>query len=122
MNTSIAVQGIYACLAIADFERGLAFYTRLMGRAPDDRPMPGMAQWRNMNGAGLQLWHEPDHAGHGRTTIVVSVMDEERRRLDAAGVPLGPDVTGDWGIVAQITDPDGNQVTLAEPPKGFVGN
>jgi predicted enzyme related to lactoylglutathione lyase len=121
MSKSITVHGIYACLAVADFERGVIFYTRLMGRAPDDQPMPGMAQWRNMNGAGLQLWHEPENAGHGRTTIVVPVMDDERRRLTNAGLALSADMVGDWGVVAQIADPDGNQITLAEPPKGFVG-
>ncbi len=120
MSDKMTIQGIYACLAVADFERGVAFYTKLMGREPDDRPMDGMVQWR---GAGaLQLWHEPENAGHNRTTIVVPVMAVERQRLEAAGISLGPDVVGDWGIVAQISDPDGNQVTLAEPPKGFVGS
>lgn len=122
MTKAIAVQGIYACIQLADFDAGLAFYTKLMGRAPDDQPFPGMAQWRNMNGAGLQLWHDAEHAGHSRTTIVVPVLSEERQRLEAAGITLGPDVTGDWGVVVPLTDPEGNQITLAEPPKGFVGN
>jgi predicted enzyme related to lactoylglutathione lyase len=122
MTTAIAVQGIYACLAASDFDQSLAFYTTLMGRAPDEQPFPGMAQWRNMNGAGLQLWHEPENAGHNRTTIVVPVMAAERRRLEGAGVAVGPDVTGEWGVIVQVVDPDGNQVTLAEPPKDLVGN
>ncbi len=118
--TEITVQGLYACIALADFERGVGFYTTLIGRAPDDRPMPNMVQWRNLGGAGLQLWHEPENAGHTRTTIVVPVMETERQRLQAAGLHLGPDIPGDWGIVVPVTDPDGNQVTLAEPPKGFA--
>ena len=119
MTTQMTVQGIYACLAVADFERGVEFYTRLMGREPDDRPMAGLVQWREAG--GLQIWHDADHAGQGRTTIVVPVMAHERQRLEAAGINLGPDVVGDWGIVAQISDPDGNQVTMAEPPKEFAG-
>lgn len=119
MTTKMTVQGIYACLAVADFERGVDFYIKLMGREPDDRPMAGLVQWREAG--GLQIWHDAEHAGHSRTTIVVPVMADERRRLEAAGVTLGPDVQGDWGIIAQIADPDGNQVTLAEPPKGYMG-
>ncbi len=121
MPAAMIVQGIYACLSTQDMSRSVSFYTRLMGREPDERPMPNMVQWRNMQGAGLQLWHEPANAEHCRTTIVVPVMATERLRLEEAGVELGPDLAGDWGIIVQIADPDGNQVTLAEPPKGFAG-
>jgi hypothetical protein len=118
MSKPMTIQGIYACMAVSDFAAGVDYYTRLMGREPDDRPMPNMVQWRK--GGGLQIWHDPDHAGHSRITIVVPVMAEERQRLEAAGLDLGPDFAGDWGIVAQLADPDGNAITLAEPPKGFV--
>lgn len=122
MTTPITVQGIYACFCVADFDAGVAYYTKLMGREPDDRPMPGMVQWRNMDRAGLQVWEDAAHAGHGRATIVVPVMAIERARLEAAGVTPGPDITGDFGVIVQLADPEGNQITLAEPPKGFAGN
>ncbi len=119
MNQPMRLQGIYACIAVADFATGVDFYIKLMGREPDDRPMPNMVQWRK--GGGLQIWHDPAHAGHSRTTIVVDNMAIERQRLAPLGLHPGPDAAGDWGIVAQLTDPDGNQITLAEPPKGFGG-
>ena len=118
MSDPMRIKGIYACIAVSDFEAGVDFYTRLMGREPDDRPMPGMVQWRR--DGGLQIWHDPAHAGHSCSTIVVHAMHTERQLLAAAGIALGPDAVGDWGIVAQIADADGNQITLAEPPKGFV--
>jgi predicted enzyme related to lactoylglutathione lyase len=46
-------------------------------------------------------------------------MDLARKRLAAASLQLEPDIRGDFGIVAQISDPDGNRLTLAEPPKGM---
>ncbi len=117
---AMSIQGIYACIAVSDFTAGVDFYIRLMGREPDDRPMPNMVQWRR--GGGLQIWHDPARAGHSRTTIVVPVMATERQRLEGTGMTLGPDVAGDWGIVVQLADPDGNQITLAEPPKGFAAS
>lgn len=120
MTTSITVQGIYAGICVADFERSPAFYTSLMGRQPDDQPMPGMAQWRNMGAAGLQLWQDADKAGNSVATIVVPDMAAERSRLDSAGLTLEPNMEGDFGIVAQIHDPEGNRINLTEPPKGFV--
>lgn len=119
--TAITIQGIYACICVSDFSRGVDFYTRFAGRDPDDRPMDNLVQWRDGKSAGLQIWHDPENAGHSRTTIVVPVMATERERLAAAGIILGEDVIGDWGIIAQLTDPDGNMITLAEPPKGYAG-
>ncbi len=120
MSDTITVQGIYACACVADFDTALRWYTTFMGREPDDRPMPGMAQWRNMGSAGLQLWEDADHAGHARMTIVAPDMDVEKQRLAVAGIALGEIISGDFGRIAQLFDPEGNMVTLAEPPKGFV--
>ena len=119
-NQTITVQGLYACAAVRDFEGAIDWYSKLIGRAPDDRPMPEMVQWRNLAAAGIQLWHEPEHAGHGRMTIVVPVMAQERARIEAAGIALPPDLTGPFGVIVELTDPDGNRIALAEPPKGFV--
>lgn len=120
MTATITVQGVYACACVTDFDEALVWYTKFMGRAPDDRPFAGMAQWRNMGGAGLQLWQDDERAGKSIMTVVVPVMAEERQRLTKAGLTLAPDNVGDWGVVAQILDPEGNRITLAEPPKGFV--
>ncbi|HZY67633.1 MAG TPA: VOC family protein [Devosia sp.] len=119
-NQSMTVQGIYACAAAADFERTVAWYSKFMGRAPDDQPMPGMAQWRNMGAAGIQVWYEPEHAGHSRLTIVAPDMTREHARLESDGISLGEVISGDFGKVAQLTDPEGNRIALTEPPKGFV--
>ncbi|NGP16670.1 VOC family protein [Devosia aurantiaca] len=83
--------------------------------------MPNMAQWRNMGAAGLQLWHDAERAGKSNTTIVVPDLAAERMRLAEAGLDLGAIATGEFGAVAQISDDEGNRLTLAEPPKGFVG-
>ena len=118
---SMTIQGIYACIAVRHMDAAVQWYATLLGRAPDDRPMPQMAQWRNMGTAGIQLWDEPEHAGTSRITIVVPVMAVERQRLEQAGLSLGPDVSGGFGLIVQVVDPDGNRITLAEPPKGFPG-
>jgi hypothetical protein len=52
------------------------------------------------------------------TTVVFTDIDGERQRLAAAGITLGDITRGDFGGITRLTDPDGNEVTLAEPPKG----
>lgn len=120
MTDTITVQGIYAGAIVADSAAGLAWYTKFMGRPADDQPFAGMAQWRNMGGAGLQLWQDADRAGKAIMTIVVPDLAQEQARLAAAGLPIGEIVTGTFGGIAEFSDPEGNRIHLAEPPKGFV--
>ncbi|ANK94570.1 MULTISPECIES: VOC family protein [Rhizobium] len=102
------IQGIYAALATADMDKAEKFYTRLFDREPDDR--------RNVAGANIQIFLDKENAGFGRLTIVVPKMDEARRALEEIGVTLTGESEGDYGRIAQIADPDGNRITLAEPP------
>ena len=118
---AVDVMGIFAATCVSDMERSVAWYAKLMGRAPEDRPMPTLAQWRYPGAGGVQLFLDAPRAGNGVMTIVTPLMASARAGLEAAGIALGPDNAGDWGIVAQVHDPDGNRITLAEPPKGFAG-
>ncbi|HWW24498.1 MAG TPA: VOC family protein [Caulobacter sp.] len=110
------IQGIYAALATANMDRAEAFYAQLFDRGPDDRPMEGLIQWRNVAGANIQIFHDSEKAGSGRLTIVVPKMNEARASLEEMGVELTGETRGDYGRIAQLADPDGNRITLAEPP------
>ncbi|MDF0700452.1 VOC family protein [Rhizobium sp. MC63] len=110
------IQGIYAALATASMDIAEKFYTQLFDRKPDDRPMNGLIQWRDVAGANVQIFHDKENAGSGRLTIVVPKMDKARKSLEEIGVKLTGESEGDYGRIAQIADPDGNRITLAEPP------
>jgi predicted enzyme related to lactoylglutathione lyase len=43
-------------------------------------------------------------------------MADARNALRKIGVQLVGEAQGDYGRIAQISDPDGNRITLAEPP------
>jgi hypothetical protein len=62
---------------------------------------------------------DAEKAGASLMTIVTPSMARAREELASANLELEPDMRGDFGIVAQISDPDGNRITLAEPPKGM---
>lgn len=110
------IQGIYAALATANMEIAETFYTQLFDREPDDRPMDGLIQWRNIAGANIQIFLDKLHAGSGRLTIVVPNMDDARQSLQQFGIYPTGESHGDYGRIAQMRDPDGNHLTLAEPP------
>lgn len=110
------IQGIYAALATTDMAASERFYSTLFGRGPDDRPMEGLIQWRDVAGANIQVFLNRKNAGSSMCTIVVPDMDEARASLDAAGLSIGQEQAGDFGKIAHISDPAGNVITLAEPP------
>ncbi len=110
------IQGLFAIANVADMDKGEAFYTKLLGRAPDDRPMDGLIQWRQ-NYFGIQLFRDAEKAGRSRMTIVTPDMADTRAQLASRGLELEADIEGDFGKIAQIYDPEGNQITLAEPPR-----
>ena len=116
------IQGLYAVASVSDMDRSEAFYAALLGREPDDRPMDGLIQWRAIGtAAGIQVSLDAEKAGHSVITLVTPEMDAARRDIEGGGLDLGEDIQGDFGVLAQIDDPDGNRLTLAEPPTAFQG-
>lgn len=114
------IQGIYAAIASDDMPASEKFYTTLFGREPDDRPMDGLIQWREVAGANIQVFRNDENAGSSMCTIVVPNMTDARASLELAGLSLKNEREGDFGKIAKIKDPAGNEITLAEPPKGVA--
>ena len=111
------IQGVYAAIATTDIAAAEAFYTKLFDRGPDDRPMDNLIQWRNVADANIQIFENPKNAGFSMCTIVVPDMGAARASLEAIGLSIHGEQEGDFGKIARLSDPDGNQITLAEPPK-----
>ena len=107
--------GLFAVSPVQDLAAALDWYALLFGRGPDDRPIPDLAQWY-LDGHGFQVMREPGRAGHGMATLVVPDIEAERARLAGVGIDTGDIVRGDFGAIARIDDPEGNRITLAEPP------
>lgn len=111
------LERVFAVACVSDLDRSVPWYAALIGRDPDDRPMEGLAQWRVGDRAGLQLVLDAGKSGRSLLTIVTPEIAGARRQLAAAGIELEPDLQGDFGLLAQVSDPDGNRITLAEPPR-----
>lgn len=98
---------------VSDGSAAEAWYSRVLGRGPDDRPMPGLLEWHLGDSFGLQVWAEPGRAGHSSVVIGVDDLDREARRLDASGIDNpGPQPGGGQRILV-VEDPDGNRVVFA---------
>ena len=111
------VRKVYAVVSVANLDIARAWYTQLLGRPSDRHPMAEVHEWYVGDG-GLQLVADPARAGGSMLTLLVDNLDVARRDLAARGLVLGPAFGGDFATVAQLRDPDGNQVTIAQPGGG----
>lgn len=109
-------QTVYTALLTADLAAAEGWYTKLLGRGPDHRPMDTLVQWELFAQGGVMLATDGDIAGRGAMFLYVDDVAAERRRLQGLGIVLGDDIEGDYSTLAQVRDPDGNLLTLATPP------
>ena len=110
------VEKIYPSLLVADLAAAERWYTDLLGRGPDHRPMPTLLHWELFDEGGLMLSTSDEIASRGSVFLYITDLAAERRRLESAGIALGDDIAGDYSTLARVRDPDGNLVTLATPP------
>jgi catechol 2,3-dioxygenase-like lactoylglutathione lyase family enzyme len=109
-------QKSYTYLLTADLAAAEDWYTRLLGRGPDSRPMDTLVHWELSAQGGVGLSTDDNIARKGAMFVVVDDVAAERRRLLGLGIALGDDIQGDYSTLAQVRDPDGNLLTLATPP------
>ena len=110
------LQKFYTALLTEDLSSAKGWYTKLLGRGPDHRPMDTLVQWELFDQGGLMLSSSEEIAGKGVIFLYVDDLAAERRRLQGLGIALGDDIPGDYSTLAQLRDPDGNLITLATPP------
>jgi len=110
------LQKTYTALLTADLAAAEGWYTKLLGRGPDYRPMDTLVQWELSDQGGVALSTDDEIAGRGVMFLVVDDVAAERHRLQSLGIRLEDDIKGDYSTLAQLRDPDGNLLTLATPP------
>jgi catechol 2,3-dioxygenase-like lactoylglutathione lyase family enzyme len=106
----------YTSLLTADLAAAEGWYTNLLGRRPDHRPMDTLVQWELSDQSGLMVSTSDEIAGNSALFLYVDDLAAERLRLQGLGIELGDDNEGDYSTLAQVRDPDGNLITLASPP------
>ena len=110
------LQNIYKSLLVTDLTAAEDWYTKLLDRGPDYRPMVSLIQWELFGQAGLMISDSTEIAAKGAIFLYVEDVAAERRRLQGLAITLGDDDEGDYSILAQVRDPDDNLIFLASPP------
>lgn len=109
----MSIRTVFAHVSCSDIGISLPWYEKLLGRAPIRRPSPELADFQFTDSAEVQLYQQPEHAGHTPLTLGVLPIQPEYDRLAAAGLnPSEIEQVEDY-FVLKLCDPDNNKITLA---------
>ena len=111
---------LFAGIPVANFTAASAWYERFLGRPPDVIPSPGReVMWQVAEAGWIYVVVDPERAGHALVTVSVPDVEQRVAELAARGIAAGPieeQAPGAWK--AEVEDPDGNRVGLAQLPSG----
>jgi glyoxylase I family protein len=126
MAEGLVAIAVFAALPVGDLDAAVEWYGRLIGRAPDARPAPHIAEYylsaeRDPGRGTLQLRADAERAGGGLATINLDDLSGASAALAGLGVsletrriPIAAE-TVSAVTVGTFVDPDGNAVTLVRP-------
>lgn len=103
---------VLAQSTVRDLRAAEPWYTALLDREPDARPMDGLLEWRVPDGGGLQVWAEPERAGQSTVLLATDDLDATAARLVASGIATGEVEPGGGARLLRLGDPDGNRVIV----------
>ena len=112
------VQKTYTSLLTADLAAAERWYTKLLGRGPDFRPMKTLVQWELSDEGGVALANDDEIAGRGVMFLYVDDLTAERRRLKSLGIVLGDDIEGDYSTWHKCATPTVTSLRWRRRPRG----
>lgn len=111
----MAMELLFAGVAVGAFPDAVEWYGRLFGRAADVVVTDQEVMWRVADTGWLYVIEDPARAGRSLVTISVSDLDEAVTDLEARGISSGRiETVGDAGRKATMTDPEGNSIALIQ--------
>jgi hypothetical protein len=105
---------LFAGMPVTDIGAARAWYERLLGRPPDLVPHSKEVCWQLAEAGWIYVVEDSERAGSSLLTLIVTDLDAEVAALVDRGVPR-PAITEGPPRKAELTDPDGNNVTFGQP-------
>ncbi len=109
----MAIEHVLAVVPVADIDTARTWYERLLGRAPDNRPMDSLVEWRVTETGWLQVSADADGAGSASINFAVDDLAAHLEGLRGRDLAPGPTQDVNKGVqLSSIADPDGNTITF----------
>jgi glyoxylase I family protein len=109
----MSIDHVLAVVPVTDLDVAGAWYERLLGRAPDNRPMETLIEWNVTGNGWIQVTCDAQRAGSTLLNLAVSELGQHVAELSAKGLEPGPVQTVSKNVqLCSLSDPDGNTITL----------
>jgi glyoxylase I family protein len=109
----VTIEHVLAVVPVADLEVATAWYEKLLGRSPDNNPMPVLVEWQVVPGGWVQVFIDEERAGSGLVNFAVDDLAKHVEDARAQGLQPGGIEGVDKGVeLCTLTDPDGNVIRL----------
>ncbi len=109
----MTIRRVLAQSTVTELEPAVQWYSLLFDAEPDARPMEGLVEWHLGKAFGVQIWLEPDRAGHSSMVLDESDLDALADRLTAAGLEHSGIEQVTSSRILTLSDPDGNRIVLS---------
>ena len=108
---------LFAGIPVADYERSLAWYERLLGAGPSFLPNDVEAVWELGEHRYVFIEVRPEHAGHAMHTLFVDDFDARVQAMADRGIEPAQRETYSNGV-RKVTyrDPDGTEIGFGGDP------
>lgn len=111
----MTITRILAQLTVTDLAQAEPWYTSLFQTPASARPMPGLLEWHLDPAFGVQVWADPERAGHSSLVIDESDLAGRAAQLDQAGIAHDDPIDATTVRVLRLEDPDGNRIVFTSP-------
>ena len=108
---------LFAGLPVADLERAVAWYGRLLSAEPSFLPNETEAVWELAENRYVFIELRPEHAGHAMHTVFVDELEARIDGIAGRGIEPAERETYANGVRKVIyRDPDGNEIGFGGGP------
>lgn len=109
----MTIDHVLAVIPVKDLAASAAWYERLFGKEPTNRPMPNLSEWRLTDSGWVQVFVDEERAGRSFFNMALSDLEADLDELRDRGLAPGDIQEATKGVrISTIEDPDGNVINL----------
>ncbi|NVD46052.1 VOC family protein [Qipengyuania atrilutea] len=109
------VTNVFVSIGVADHAAGCDWWSTLLGREPDRRPVASCCEWDLTDSVLFQVLDNPKQGSVDTVSLRLEDLDAEIARLRGQGLAISdPELVPGFDTlrIANLADPDGNTINL----------
>ncbi len=111
----LTINHVFAGIAVADYEKALAWYKRFFGRSPDVIVTENESMWQVTDTGWIYVVGDANRVGRALLTLLVNDLEDHVASLRQRGLETSAiDTVPGLYRKAVFTDPEGNMISLGE--------